>query len=106
MAINTSQRAAPGQELITAMTGSNVLIGNLTQNPAIMIFDNQSTSSSVLSIGSVQWKTFSPGEALVLDLRANQGKAPNFTFDIGTAFFGNGAATGNFSISYLYAINS
>lgn len=106
MAINNSQRAQPATELIQAMTGSNVLIGTLTQSPVIIIFDNQSTSSTVLSIGTVSWKTFSAGEALVLDLRSNHGIAPNFTFDVGTSFFGNGAATGSFSISYLYALNS
>lgn len=105
MGINNSQRAEPATELIQAMTGSNILIGTLTQNPAIIIFDNQSTSSVVISIGTVSWKTFPGGEALVLDLRAAHGLAANFSFDIGTSFFGNGAATGSFSISYLYAKN-
>jgi hypothetical protein len=104
MSINTSQRAFPATELITAMTGSNVLIGSLLENPVMIIFDNQSTTSVVLSIGTVSWKTFSAGEALVLDMRANHGLAANFTFDIGTSFFGNGAANGSFSISYVYAL--
>lgn len=103
MAVNNSQRAEPATELITAMTGANVLIGTLTQNPVIIIFDNQSTSSVVISIGTVSWKTFAGGEALVLDMRAAHGIASNFTFPIGTSFFGNGAATGSFSISYIYA---
>lgn len=103
MSINLSQRAKPATELITAMTGSNVLIGTLTESPVIIIFDNQSTSSVVLSINSVVWKTFPAGEALVLDLRGNHGNAPNYTFDTGTSFYGNGAATGSFSISYIYA---
>lgn len=106
MAINNSQNCQAATELIQAMTGANLLIGTLTQSPAIIIFDNQSTSSTVLSIGTVSWKTFTAGEALVLDLRGNHGIAPNFTFDVGTSFFGNGAATGSFSISYVYAKNS
>ena len=106
MPVNISQRAVPATELITAMTGANVLIGTLTQNPVIIIFDNQSTSSVVISIGSVSWKTFSAGEAIVLDMRGNHGIATNFTFDIGTSFYGNGAATGSFSIAYVYAKNS
>ena len=106
MGINISQRAKPATELITAMTGANVLIGTLTQNPVIIIFDNQSTSSVVISIDAVSWKTFTAGEALVLDLRGNHGIASNFTFDVGTSFYGNGAATGSFSISYVYAQNS
>ncbi len=106
MAINNSQSCQPATELIQAMTGSNVLIGTLTDSPVIIIFDNQSTTSVVLSIGTVSWKTFAGGEALVLDLRGNHGIAPNFTFDVGTSFFGNGAANGSFSISYVYAKNN
>ncbi len=106
MAINLSQRAKPATELIQAMTGSNVLIGTLTESPVIIIFDNQSTSSVVISIDLVSWKTFTAGEALVLDMRGNHGIASNFTFDAGTSFFGNGAATGSFSIAYVYAQNT
>lgn len=106
MSINNSQRAVPATELIAAMTGANTLIGTLSECPVIIIFDNQSTSAVVISIDSVSWKTFPANEALVLDLRAASGVAPNFTFDAGTSFFGNGAATGSFSISYLYAKNS
>lgn len=105
MGINNSQRAVPAPELITAMTGSNALIGTLIANPTIIILDNQSTTSVVLSINSTQWKTFQGGEAIVLDLRGNHGVAPNYTFSIGDSFFGNGAANGSFSISYLYAGN-
>ncbi len=105
MGINNSQRAVAAPELITAMTGSNALIGTLIENPTIIVLDNQSTTSVVLSINLVQWKTFSAGEALVLDLRAAHGLAANYTFGIGDSFFGNGAANGNFSISYLYAGN-
>lgn len=105
MAINNSQRAVAAPELIEAMTGANVLIGTLLYNPTIIIFDNQSTTAVVLSINDVEWKTFPGGEALVLDMRAAHGLAPNYTFDVGTSFYGNGAANGSFSISYLYAKN-
>lgn len=105
MSINNSQRCKPATELIAAMTGSNALIGTLTESPVIIIFDNQSTSSVVISINTVVWKTFPAGEALVLDLRGNHGLAQNFTFDVGTSFFGNGAATGSFSIAYVFAQN-
>lgn len=106
MAINNSQVALPATELITAMTGSNVLIGTLAFNPTIIVLDNQSTTSVVLSINDVVWKTFTGGEALVLDMRGNHGIAPNYTFQVGDSFFGEGAANGSFSISYLYAKNS
>ena len=107
MAINNSQRAGFPAELLATMTGSWISIGSLTQNPCIIIFDNQSTVSVAVSIdgGTTTWKTFLAGEAIVLDLRAAHGVAPNYTFDIGTTFYGNGAS-GNFSISYLYAINT
>lgn len=105
MAINTSQRAIPATELIQTMTGSNVLIGTLSQSPVIIIFDNLSTVAVTISIGLIQWKTFAAGEALVLDMRGNNGIAPNFTFDVGTSIFGNGAS-GQFSVSYLYAYNT
>jgi len=105
MAIDNSAIAVAAPELITAMDGTNKLIGTLIANPTIIIFDNQSTSSVVLSINDVQWKTFTGAEALVLDLRAAHGNATNYSFRVGDTFFGNGAANGSFSISYLYAQN-
>lgn len=91
----------PGTELITAMTGSNVEIGQLLFTPVKIIFDNQSTAPVVLSISlnsgssQIQWKTFSAGECLVLD-------DDIYTFFKGTIFYGNGAGTGSFSIAYTY----
>jgi len=105
MAIDNSAIAVPAPELIAAMTGSLALVGVLVANPTIIILDNQSTSSMILYINGVQWKTFAAGEALVLDLRAANGRASNYSFRVGDVFQGNGAATGNFSISYLYAQN-
>lgn len=94
-----NQQMLPAPELIAAMTGAPATIGTLLHTPVKLILDNQSTSSVVLSInvggGLIQWKTFSPGEALVLD-------DDMYTFPKGTVFSGNGAAAGNFSISYTY----
>jgi len=106
MAINNSQRAGFASELRETMTGSFVLIGTLEFNPVIIIFDNQGSAAVEISTdgGTTTWRTFPAGEALVLDLRAAHGLAPNYTFDEGTAFFGNGAS-GDFSISYVYAKN-
>ncbi len=106
MAIDNSAIAVPAPELITAMTGANTLIGTLIANPTILILDNQSTTSVVLSINGVSWKTFAGAECLVLDLRAAHGNANNYSFRVGDSFSGNGAANGSFSISYLYAQNS
>ena len=98
------QQMLPAPELISAMTGSNALIGTLLHVPVKIIFDNQSTASVVLStsldggITFVQWKTFQGGEALVLD-------DDLYTFPKGMMFYGNGAASGSFSIAYTYINN-
>lgn len=95
------QQIIPAPELITPMTGSSVLIGTLLGPPVKIILDNQSTTSVVLSISLdggeslIQWKTFSAGEALILD-------GDMYCWNKGTRFYGNGAANGNFSISYSY----
>lgn len=108
MGINNSQVCLAGTELSASMTGSTVLIGTLPVSPVVLIFDNQGTVNiSVYVNGTAPanlWRTFPGGEALILDLRANHGSAPNFTFSVGTTFFGNGAS-GTFSISYVYAPN-
>lgn len=94
------QQMLPAPELITAMIGSNVLIGTLLHTPIKLILDNQSNAAVVLSIavgngGQVQWKTFAANEAIVLD-------DDLYTFPNGTSFYGNGAGAGSFSISYTY----
>lgn len=106
MAINNSQRAGFPAELTASMTGSWVSIGTLSFNPVIIIFDNQGNDAVAISIdgGTTTWRTFPAGEAIILDLRAAHGLAPNYTFDKGTTFYGNGSA-GTFSISYVYALN-
>lgn len=93
------QQMLPAPELIAAMTGSPVTIGTLLHVPVKLILDNQSTAPVILSInvggGPIQWKTFTAGETIVLD-------DDFYTFPSGTIFTGNGAASGNFSISYTY----
>lgn len=109
MGINNSQRAGFATELSGVMTGSAVNIGTLSNSPVIIIFDNQGSVAISLYVNGTAagnlWKTFPAGEAIVLDLRAASGVAPNYTFDVGTTFYGNGAS-GTFSISYIYAINA
>ena len=107
MSINNSQRGKFAAELTASMTGSFTTIGTLLFNPVIIIFDNQGTVPVAISVdgGTTTWRTFPGGEALVLDLRAASGVAPNYTFDVGTTFSGNGAS-GTFSISYTYALNN
>jgi hypothetical protein len=106
MGTNNSGIALAGTELAATMTGSTVLIGTLPQQPVMIIFDNQSTVAVQIFVNQTTsiWRTFPSGEALILDMRANLGLAPNFTFPVGTTFYGNGAS-GTFSISYIYAQN-
>jgi hypothetical protein len=77
----------------------------ITKNPVIIVFDNQSTVSVALSVdGTNTFKTLVSGEAFVLDLRANIGKAPNYTVDLGTQFFGTGTGgTGNMTVAIFYS---
>lgn len=104
MTANLSQRPVFPAELSAAMTGSWVAIGTLLAPASHIIFDNQGTVAVAISVdgGTTTWKTFSAGEALVLDLRAAHGIASNFSADQGTIFSGNGAS-GTFRISYIYA---
>ena len=106
MAIDNSSVCIAAPELAQTMTGGFVLIGKLVEAPVVLIFDNQSTVAIAISVdgGVTTWRTFPAGEALILDMRANHGLAPNFCFAKGTAFYGNGAS-GTFSISYVYAQN-
>lgn len=80
--------------------------GPLTQNPALIIFDNQSSVAVTISDdGTTNFKTFSAGQAFIFDNRANMSKAADdFTWPIGTQFYAKSSAgTGNFLISYVYA---
>ncbi len=106
MAIDNSSVCKAAPELAASMTGGFTLIGVLIEAPVVIIFDNQSIAAIAISVdgGITTWRTFPAGEALVLDMRANHGLAPNFCFAKGTPFYGNGAS-GTFSISYVYAQN-
>jgi len=89
-----------------AFSGSFQTLGSVfSHNPVIMILDNQSTVSVEVSFdGTNTWKTFSAGEALVLDFRANHGMASNFTLPINTQVYVKGTAgIGSFRLSMFYA---
>src|SRR5205085_2258145 len=107
---NTSQTVGFETERSLAATSFNSTYQNigtpLTDNPVVIIFDNQTDVSVPLSVDGVNtWKTFSAGEAFVLDLRANSGIAANYTIPIGTQFKTNAAVgtTGSFRISIIDA---
>lgn len=78
----------------------------LTKNPALIIFDNQSTVTVTISDdGTTDGKTFVTGEAMILDLRTNKLEPPGeLTFPVGTQFYAKSiAGTGSFLISLVYA---
>jgi len=107
---NLSQRVGFDTERALAATsfnGAYQTIGTaLGENPVVIIFDNQTNVEVPLSVnGTSIWKTFSAGEAFVLDLRANHGVASNYTMDEGTRFFTNASVgtSGSFRISLIYA---
>lgn len=104
--ITSSLIALDSERTLTGpFTGVAQLIGSaLTVNPKIIIFDNQSTVEvAVGNTASMTWKTFAPGQALVLDNTANHGKPNDFTFAIGTQFYGTGTGgTGSFRISIVH----
>lgn len=105
MSANIQVRAGFDVERSDAPTGSFAALGTgLAYNPVVIIFDNQTDDDVEVSVdGTNTWKTFTAGEALVLDCRANHGIASNFTIDIGTQFYIKGTGSGNFSISVIYA---
>ena len=90
----------PAAEQFAVMAGSITTLGTLAYLPVKLILDNQSTVSAVLYISQgtgaplIQWKTFSPGEAIVLD-------DDLYTLPVGTIFAVNGAS-GVFTMSYFY----
>lgn len=107
---NISQRAGFDTErslAATSLTGVMQAIGTaLTVSPVIIIFDNQTDVAVAISVDGINiWKTFSAGEALLLDMRSNHGIAANFVVDMGTLFQTNSAVgtTGSFRISIIYA---
>jgi hypothetical protein len=106
---NVSQRLGWDEERsLDAMnfSGANEPIGTpLSVNPVIIVYDNQTDVEVPLLVDGVLWKTFSAGEAILEDLRANSGIAANYTIDLGTQFSTNAAVgtTGFFRISIQFA---
>lgn len=90
----------------STFTGTAQLVGQLTDNPVMIMFKNQTSVPIFLAdnSGSTKGTTMAIGEEIILDCRANSGRAVNMSFPIGTAFYVTGAAgTGSFKISVIYA---
>ena len=107
---NVSQRVGFDTERARAATTFNSTyqtIGTaLTENPVVIVFDNQTDVAVPLSVDGVNvWKTFSSGEAFVLDLRANNGIASNYTIDLGTQFrtYAAVGTSGSIRIAIIFA---
>lgn len=86
-------------------TGVAQNLGTPLSFPAVVaLFDNQSDTAVQVVVDGRVWKTFSAGEALVLDLRGNAAHAPTFAADANTQFqiIGTGGA-GLFSLAIVYA---
>ena len=92
--------------LAAPFTGLAQLIGTLTNEPVVLMFKNQSSVSVFVAdnSGSSKGTTMVAGEEIILDCRANSGKATNMGFPIGTSFFATGTAgTGAVKISVINA---
>ncbi len=92
--------------LTAPFTSSAQLVGVLQNEPVLILFKNQSTVTVFLADnnGSTNGTTMIAGEEIIMDCRANSGRAINMGFPIGTAFYVTGTAgTGAFKVSILYA---
>lgn len=100
------QKLAFDTELSVTLNGTTQLLGQLTNNPVILLVKNQSTASAFFADnpGSTKGTTMIAGEEFVLDCRANNGMAHNMGFAINTPFYATGAGVGTFKVSVLYAI--
>lgn len=87
-------------------TGVAQLLGQLTNEPVMIMFKNQSTVNAFLAdnSGSTKGTTMVPSESIIMDCRANSGKAVNMGWAVGTPFFVTGTGgTGAFKVSLTYA---
>lgn len=90
----------------SSLTGSAVFIGQLSNNPVVIRFANQTNQTVFIAdnSGSTKGMTLVAGETVIMDCRANHGRAANMSFPINTSFFATGSSgTGNVKISVLYA---
>lgn len=98
--IGVPQLMLPATELKATMTGASVLIGTLLQSPVKLIFDNLGTVAVIIALSfdggttKTTWKTFSAGEAIILD-------DDLWAFPKGMSIYGTGAS-GDFSVAYTY----
>ena len=93
-----------------AITNAYLAIGTPLAHPAInVIFDNQTETQIQISWDGINtWKTFAPGQALILDVQSNRGRAEVMQIAQGTQFYiryVSAPTTFAFYISVLYGFN-
>lgn len=101
--ITAPARAKFGKQrtLTAPFSGAYQTVGSILDSiPNIMILDNQSTVAAEVSFdGAFTWKTFAPGQALVLDFASDQ-----MLVEQGTQVYVKGTGgTGSFYVSLVYA---
>ena len=105
MTSNLSQRTAyPAELTVTgAFSGAQQLLGVTTQESVWWSPDNQSTVEVAFYINEVLWKTFSAGEALVVDANTNKGAATVLPLPSNSrlSLIASGG-TGSFRVSLIY----
>lgn len=87
-------------------TGVPQLIGILQNEPVMLLIKNQTNLTVFFAdnSGGVKGTTMVAGESIVLDCRANAGKAVNMGFPSGTPFFLTATGgSGAFKVAVLYA---
>jgi len=105
MSNNISSKITFPEELsvAAAFTGSDQLLGVTSSESVWWCVDNQSTVDVALYINGVLWKTFSAGEALVVDANTNKGNAPVLPLPANTRLsLLASAGSGSFRISLIY----
>lgn len=105
---NLSQVARFSEEIqidAATFTGSFQVLDPLPKAPVVLIIQNDTTVTVTMSQdGVLNALTLVSGTKLVLDMRANHGIAPNWTFGEGINFFVKGTAgTGLFKIATIFA---
>jgi hypothetical protein len=88
------------------LTGTPQLLGVLQNEPVMILFKNQTTVTVFLAdnAGATKGTTMGASEEIILDCRANHGRADNMGFPIGTPFYVTGTGgSGSFYVSILYA---
>jgi hypothetical protein len=106
-----NQNLAFGTQLSVTgpFAGTAQQLGNLANAPVAMVINNYQCTVPIFvadNAGSTNGITLGAGQAIILDCRNQQGKAPNMAFPINTPIYltaTGGAASDKVYISFVYA---